>query len=436
MKITQIRARQILDSRGNPTVEADVILENGMMGRAAVPSGASTGIHEAVELRDQDANIYQGKSVLQAVKNIHEHIAPAVTGLLAIDQEVIDKKMLELDGTENKSKLGANAILAVSLATARAAAMVKNQPLFQYLSKYRASNQDANKYVLPIPFMNVINGGKHAIGGVDFQEYMIVPHGFNTFAAALEAGTNVFHTLKKILHKEGYTTLVGDEGGFAPSFSANHQPLEYLMKAITEAKYEPGTQISIAMDPAVSELYDQQKNRYLLATEKTELTAGDMIDYWTNLVNKYPIISIEDPLDQDAWKDWQLMTTELGNKIQIVGDDFLVTNTARLNRAIESKSATAILIKVNQIGTLTEAIEAVNTALFQNWGAMISHRSGETEDTFISDLVVGLSAGQIKAGSLSRSDRIAKYNQLLRIEETLGDQAVYAGTMANTILHR
>jgi enolase len=425
MNIRHIRARQILDSRGNPTVEAEVILENGKFGRAAVPSGASTGVHEAVELRDGDKAYYMGKSVLQAVTNVTDTIGPALTGADVTDQSRVDQIMLELDGTENKSKLGANAILAVSLAAARAAAISQGQQLFEYISQFRQSETGTIK--LPIPFFNVINGGKHAIDGVDFQEFMLAPHGFDTYSQALAAGAQVYHTLKKILHQDGYTVLVGDEGGFAPSFDKNDQALEYLIKAITEAGYEPGKQVAIAMDPAVAEIYDAESGKYKLATENRELSGPELIDYWADLLQRYPIVSLEDGLDQDAWEDWQALTAKLGNRLQLVGDDFLVTNPQRLQQAIDQSACNAILIKVNQIGTLTETFQTVNLALNNGFNAMVSHRSGETEDTFIADLVVGLGNGQIKSGALSRSERIAKYNQMLRIEEYLGDRAQYAG---------
>lgn len=425
MNISSIKARQILDSRGNPTVEADVILENGILGRAAVPSGASTGTHEALELRDGGSGGYLGKSVTQAITNIHEQIAPALQGKLASEQQTIDHTMLELDGTENKSRLGANAILAVSLANARAAAIANGQPLFQYLSKFR--QHDAQGFQLPIPCFNVINGGEHAPDGVDFQEFMLAPHGFDSFSQALEAGSVIYHTLKKLLHQEGYITLVGDEGGFAPSFKKNEQALEFLIKAIETAGYQPGKQVSIAMDPAVSELYNSEDHKYHLKKEGIVLTETEMIDYWANLAQKYPIVSLEDGLDQDAWSGWNQLTSRLKNQMQLVGDDFLVTNPKRLQKAIDEQACNSILIKVNQIGTLTESCTAINLAIQNGFTAMVSHRSGETEDSFIADLVVGMGATQIKSGGLSRSERICKYNQLLRIEETLADQAVYAG---------
>ena len=435
MKIKSVYARQILDSRGLPTVEADVVLENNLMGRAAVPSGASTGIHEAWELRDEDKSTFLGKGVLKAVDNVNSKIAPVLVGQEVEDQGLIDKSMIDLDATANKSSLGANAILAVSLAAARAAAQTQNIALFQYLNYFIDSNSaaksfaDQGKYILPVPFMNVINGGKHAIGGVDFQEFMIVPHGFSTFSLGLQAGVTVFHHLKKILHDAGLPTLVGDEGGFAPAFSRNDEPLEFLIQAIESAGYQPGSQIAIALDPAVSELYSPDSATYNLARENRQLTQDQMIEYWVDLINRFPIVSLEDGLDQDAWEGWSILTDRVKNNAQTVGDDFLVTNVDRLQKAIDTNATTAILVKVNQIGTLTEAINAIKLAQNNHMNAMVSHRSGETEDTFISDLVVGLGAGQIKTGSASRTDRIAKYNQLLRIEESLADKAIYAGTL-------
>ena len=411
--ISQIHGRQILDSRGNPTVEAEVVLDNGITGRAAVPSGASTGVHEAVELRDQDESQYAGKSVLKAVGNISQEIAPALQGKQVTDQSKLDQIMIELDGTENKSRLGANAILAVSLASARAAALSKAVPLYQYLAELAGNDS----LVLPVPFMNVINGGKHAPDGVDFQEFMIVPHGFESYARALQAAAETFYTLKRLLHDKGYITLVGDEGGFAPSFKHNHEPLEILIEAIKQAGYQVGQEISLAMDPAVSEIYDADKQAYYLATEKRWLTENEMIDYWADLVNKYPIVSLEDPLDQDSWAGWTELTRRLGDKLQIVGDDLLVTNPSRVQQAIDQSACNAVLVKVNQIGSLTEAITTINLAHQHGMKAMVSHRSGETCDTFIADLAVGAGTGQIKTGSLSRSERVAKYNQLLRISE-------------------
>lgn len=432
MKITSIHARQILDSRGFPTVEADVVVDDKFLGRAAVPSGASTGTHEALELRDGDSANYLGKSVNQAVANVNTKISPLLLGQDANDQGSLDHQMIKLDGTPNKANLGANAILSVSMAAARAAAKSQGLKLFQYLNYFLDSASPAQafknngQFVFPVPFMNVINGGKHAIGGVDFQEFMIVPHGFSTFTQGLQAGVTVFHHLKKILHDNNLPTLVGDEGGFAPAFSRNDKPLEFLMQAIQSAGYEPGRQVSIGLDPAISELY--QDGVYNLSRENRSLYRDQLIEYWLDLANRFPIVSLEDGLDQDDWDGWQNLTSRISSIAQTVGDDFLVTNPARLQKSIDMHAATAILVKVNQIGSLTEAIQAINLATTNHMNAMVSHRSGETEDSFIADLVVGLSTGQIKTGSASRSDRIAKYNQLLRIEELLGDKAIYAGT--------
>ncbi len=422
-KISRVEAMEVLDSRGNPTVQASVFVTAGQRGVAMVPSGASTGVHEAMELRDGDEKRYVGKGVTKAVANIEEKISLAVAGIDVCDQRAVDMRMNEVDGTENKSNLGANAILAVSLAAARAGAAVQLQPLYRYLRNHFGSSSD--ELVLPVPFMNVINGGKHAVGGVDFQEFMIVPHGFSKYSEALAAAAQVFHTLKKILVKEGFTVLVGDEGGFAPAFEKNKQALDYLVRAIGEAGYKAGEQVAIGMDPAVSELWDKEAGVYKLASEKREMKASELVEYWEELVGEYPIVSIEDGLDQDAWDDWGMMTEKLGERVQLVGDDFLVTNTKRLKQAINKKSCNAILVKVNQIGTLTEAVEAITMAKKNDFGVMVSHRSGETEDTFIADLAVGLATGQIKTGSLSRSDRVAKYNRLLVIEKELGEKAEY-----------
>lgn len=420
--IEKIWAREILDSRGNPTVEAEVILEDGTLGIAAVPSGASTGENEAVELRDGDQNRYLGKGVRKAVENIIEKIACEIEGMDALDQNLIDQTMIELDGTDNKSNLGANAILAVSMATARAAAAFLQLPLYRYLG-------GVNARTLPVPMMNIINGGAHADNNVDFQEFMIVPVGFPSFGEALRVGAEIFHHLKKVLSSKGYSTAVGDEGGFAPNLKSNEEAIETILQAIEKAGYEPGEDVMIALDPASSEFY--QDGRYLFKkSDGRNLSSDEMIKFWQNWIEKYPIISIEDGLAENDWEGWKHLTKALGNKIQLVGDDLFVTNTKFLNRGIEENCANAILIKVNQIGTLTETLQAIELARTHNMAAIISHRSGETEDTFIADLAVATNAGQIKTGSLSRSDRIAKYNQLLRIEEDLGPTAVYPGKKA------
>lgn len=421
-KISRIEAMEVLDSRGNPTVEASVHVSTGQMGRAMVPSGASTGEHEAHELRDGGKRM-MGRGVTKAVANIVDKISLVLAGEDVCDQKRLDMKMIELDGTENKENLGANAILAVSLAAARAGAGVQMQPLYRYLRNLYGESSD--DLVLPVPFMNVINGGKHAVGGVDFQEFMIVPHGFPIYSRALQAAVEVFHTLKGLLKDDGFTVLVGDEGGFAPAFKENKEALEYLMKAIEKAGYKPGEEVALALDPAVSELWDSGEGVYTLASEKKKLKPEELIAYWEELVKQYPIVSIEDGLDQNAWDDWKVMTEKTGDKCQLVGDDLLVTNTKRLRQAINQKSCNAILVKVNQIGTLTEAVEAIVMAKKHGFAAMVSHRSGETEDTFIADLAVGMATGQIKTGSLSRSDRIAKYNRLLRIECELGEKAKF-----------
>ncbi|AHH08304.1 phosphopyruvate hydratase [Borrelia anserina] len=419
--IYEIKARQIIDSRGNPTVEADVILEDGSIGRAAVPSGASTGTNEAVELRDGNQSVYMGKGVLKAVENIINIISPELEGMSALNQVEIDKKMLELDGTPNKSKLGANAILAVSMATARAAAEHLGLKVYQYLGAYKAN-------ILPTPMCNIINGGAHSDNCIDFQEFMIMPIGAKTFSDAIRMSAEVFHTLKGILSKRGYTTSVGDEGGFAPNLKSNEEACEVIMEAIKNAGYTPGTDIAIALDPATSELYDSKTKKYVLRwSTKEELTSEEMVEYWAKWVEKYPIISIEDGMAEEDWDGWKKLTDRIGNKVQLVGDDLFVTNTSFLKKGIEMKVANSILIKVNQIGTLTETFEAVEMAKKAGYTAIVSHRSGETEDTTIADLVVALGTGQIKTGSLSRTDRIAKYNQLLRIEEELGSTAEYHG---------
>ncbi len=419
--IVEVFGREILDSRGNPTVEVDVFLENGAWGRAAVPSGASTGEHEAIELRDRDETRYLGKGVINAVNNVNEAIAEEIIGEDATEQAYIDSLLIDLDGTANKSKLGANAILGVSLAVAKAASNYLDLPLYQYLG-------GVNAKTLPVPMMNIINGGAHADNSVDLQEFMVMPAGASSFSEALRMGTEVFHSLKKVLHSKGYNTSVGDEGGFAPDLKSNEEALQVIMTAIEKAGYKPGEQVFIAMDVASSEFYDSSEKTYNLASENKALSSGEMVAYLSELVNKYPIVSVEDGLDENDWDGWKLLTRELGGKVQLVGDDLLVTNTDRLKRAIDEKIANSILIKVNQIGTLTETLDAIEMAKFSSYTSVISHRSGETEDTTIADIAVATNAGQIKTGSASRSDRIAKYNQLLRIEQILGEMAVYPGT--------
>jgi enolase len=420
-EIAAIRAREILDSRGNPTVEADVILESGALGRAAVPSGASTGEHEAVELRDGDKSHYLGKGVLQAVENIETIIAPELEGFDAMNQRLLDHTMIQLDGTSNKSKLGANAILAVSMAASRAVAQTLEIPLYRYLG-------GANACILPTPMMNVLNGGAHADSSVDFQEFMVMPVGAERFSDALRWGTEVFHTLKGVLKKKGYSTAVGDEGGFAPSLTSNVEAIEVILEAITLAGYKPGEQICIALDPAASEFYDKDKKKYVFKkSDKSEHTSEEMVAFWENWVRQYPIVSLEDGLAEDDWDGWKLLTDKVGGKIQLVGDDLFVTNVDRLQRGIEEGVANSILIKLNQIGTVTETLEAIELGRRYGYTSIISHRSGETEDTFIADLAVATGAGQIKTGSASRTDRIAKYNQLLRIEEELGQGANFLG---------
>lgn len=425
MQIKNIHARQIIDSRGNPTVEADVTLENGIMGRAAVPSGASTGSNEAVELRDGDASRFGGKAVTQAVANVNGEIADALRGHDVTDQRGIDQAMIDLDGTPNKGRLGANALLAVSLAAAKAAALATSKPLYEYFRDLGGNSQLS----LPVPMMNIINGGKHAAGSTDIQEFMIMPVGAATFSEAIRMGTEIFHALGKTLKEKGYGTTVGDEGGYAPHVQqGNAEALELISIAVAKAGYELGNDVVLALDVAASELY--QDGKYHLATENRELTSDEMIDWLVDLTEKYPIRSIEDGLDEADWEGWTKLTARIGDKVQIVGDDLLVTNVQFLQRGIEEKAANAILVKLNQIGTLSETIDAVNMAHDAGWHAVISHRSGETEDVTIADLVVGLAAGQIKTGSLSRTDRVAKYNQLLRIEEALGDQANFTSNEA------
>jgi enolase len=420
-EIVAIRAREVLDSRGNPTVEADVILESGALGRAIVPSGASTGEHEAVELRDGDKSHYLGKGVLQAVSNVETIIAPELEGMDAANQRLLDKTMIELDGTPNKGKLGANAILAVSLAAARATAQTLEIPLYRYLGGVNAN-------ILPTPMLNVLNGGAHADSNVDFQEFMIMPVGAESFSEALRWSAETFHTLKGVLKKKGYNTAVGDEGGFAPSLKSNSEAVELILEAIETAGYKPGEQISIALDPAASEFFDKEKNKYVFKkSDKRELTSEEMVAYWDNWTRQYPIISLEDGLAEDDWAGWRLMTDKMGSRIQLVGDDLFVTNVKRLQRGIEEGVANSILIKLNQIGTLSETFDAIELGRRYGYTAVMSHRSGESEDTFIADLAVATGVGQIKTGSASRTDRIAKYNQLLRIEEELGSGATYLG---------
>jgi enolase len=424
MEIIDVKGREILDSRGNPTVEADVYLADGSMGRAAVPSGASTGEHEAVELRDNDPKRYLGKGTRKAVEHINHKIASAVVGIEAEDQSEIDRKMIELDGSPNKSKLGANAILAVSMAVARAAAESQGTPLYRYLGGVSAN-------LLPVPLMNVLNGGAHADNSVDPQEFMIVPHGAPKFWDALRMGAEVFHTLKGVLKKRGYSTLVGDEGGYGPNLKSNEEAVELLLEAIVQAGYKPGSDISLALDPAASEFFDTASGEYVFKkSDKSRRKPDQMVTFWENWVAKYPIISIEDGMAEDDWEGWKALTGALGKKIQLVGDDIFVTNTSRLARGIEEGVGNSILIKVNQIGSLTETLETMQMASAANYTNIVSHRSGETEDVFVADLAVATRAGQIKTGSASRTDRIAKYNQLLRIEEELGGAARFAGRKA------
>lgn len=419
--IEDIIAREILDSRGNPTIEVEVVTENGYFGRAAVPSGASTGKHEAVELRDGDKQRYLGKGVLTACRNVEEIIREQLIGEDVFDQRYIDQLMLDLDGTANKSKLGANAILAVSLAVAKAAAEASEQPLYRYIG-------GVNAHVMPIPLMNILNGGSHADNSIDFQEFMIMPLGADYFSEALRMGVEVFHSLKAVLKSKGYSTNVGDEGGFAPNIKSNEEAIETVLMAIEKAGYKPGLEIVIAMDAASSEFYDEKSGLYVFhKSTGNKLSSADMVGYWKEWCDKYPIFSIEDGLHEDDWSGWQALTAAVGDKVQLVGDDLFVTNTERLQRGIETGAANSILIKVNQIGSLSETIDAVQLANRHGFTTVMSHRSGETEDTTIADLAVALNTGQIKTGSASRSDRIAKYNQLLRIEEELGDMAIYPG---------
>jgi len=431
--ITRVNARQVIDSRGNPTVEADVYVGTGAKGRAAVPSGASTGEHEALELRDGDKSRYLGKGVQKAVANVNGEIAKAVVGFDAADQRGLDKRMIELDGTPTKSRLGANAILAVSMAAARGSAAAQNLPLYKYLARY---STDTSANLLPVPMMNILNGGAHADSSVDFQEFMVMPVGAPSFSEALRWGVEIFHSLKSALKKHGYSTAVGDEGGFAPSCKSNEEAIQIVLEAIGAAGYKPGEQVSIALDPASSEFYDKASGNYVFKkSDKSRHSSDEMAAYWTSWVEKYPIVSIEDGMAEDDWSGWKTLTQLVGTKssrrkIQLVGDDLFVTNTARLSRGIKEGIANAILIKLNQIGSVTETIDAIEMARKAGYNSIISHRSGETEDTFIADLAVATGAGQIKTGSASRTDRIAKYNQLLRIEEELGSAARFNGKAA------
>ncbi|MDY0303185.1 MAG: phosphopyruvate hydratase [Sphaerochaeta sp.] len=425
-----IEAREIIDSRGNPTVEVDVILEDGSMGRAAVPSGASTGVHEAVELRDGDKNRYGGKGVLKAVDNVNDIIAAELEGMDALDQVALDRAMIALDGTPNKAKLGANAILGVSMAVARAAAEYLGLPLYKYLGAFHSC-------VLPVPMANILNGGAHSDNKVDFQEFMVMPIGAPNFREGLRWTSEVFHSLKAVLKAKGYNTSVGDEGGFAPDLQSNEEALEVIVQAIEKAGYTTGRDgdFMIALDPAASELYDSKSKTYTLKwTTGEKLTSAQMVDLWEDWANRYPIISIEDGMDEDDWEGWKMLTDRIGDRVQLVGDDLFVTNSERLKMGLEKGVANSILIKVNQIGTLTETFEAIDLAKRNGYTSIVSHRSGETEDNFIADLVVALETGQIKTGSMSRSDRLAKYNQLLRIEDYLGDTAKYAGRDAFRVL--
>jgi enolase len=426
ISIEFIQARQVIDSRGNPTLEADVVLEDGTLGRAIVPSGASTGEHEAVELRDGDKKVYLGKGVLNAIENVNNKIAPELIGLDPRDQEAIDQLMIELDGTPNKATLGANAMLGVSLAVAKAAATSCGLPLYRYLGGPAART-------LPVPMMNILNGGKHADNNVDFQEFMIQPWGFDTFSEGLRAGVEIYHSLKKVLSKAGMSTAVGDEGGFAPNLKDNEDALKVIGEAVTAAGYEFGKQVFVALDPAASELWDKKKKGYKLFKSAPDkiLPPEAMVDYWAKWIEKYPIRSLEDGLAENDWAGWKMLTDRLGKKVQLVGDDLFVTNVKFLERGIKSQTANSILVKVNQIGTLSETLAAVNMAIRNGYSAVLSHRSGETEDSTIADIAVATNCGQIKTGAPARSDRVAKYNQLLRIEEQLGDQAVYGASLWN-----
>ena len=423
-EIAAIHAREVLDSRGNPTVEADVVLESGVLGRAIVPSGASTGEHEAVELRDGDKSHFLGKGVLKAVENIESVIAPELTGMDASNQRLLDATMISLDGTDNKGRLGANAILAVSMAAARASASELKVPLYRYLG-------GANASLLPTPMMNILNGGAHADNNVDFQEFMVMPVGAERFSDALRWGVEVFHTLKGVLKKKGYNTAVGDEGGFAPSLKSNTEAIEVILEAIQLAGYKPGEEVAIALDPASSEFFDKEKNKYVFKkSDKSEKTSEEMVAFYADWIRQYPIVSLEDGLAENDWAGWKILTRELGQQVQLVGDDLFVTNTELLQKGIEEGAANSILIKLNQIGTVSETFEAIELGRRYGYTSVISHRSGESEDTFIADFAVATGAGQIKTGSASRTDRIAKYNQLLRIEEELGQTAEFLGLEA------
>lgn len=422
-EIVYVKGREVLDSRGNPTVEVEVVLESGARGVAIVPSGASTGAHEAVELRDGDKSRYGGKGVLKAVENVNESLAEELLGFDALDQVAIDEYMIEIDGTENKGRLGANAILGVSLAVAKAAADDLEIPLYRYLGGISAR-------VLPVPMMNILNGGKHAANSTDFQEFMVMPVNAPTFSECLRWGAEIYQSLKKVLHDEGHSTNVGDEGGFAPSLGGNAKAIEVILKAIEKAGYRAGEDVFIALDPAVTELYDSKTGLYSLPIEGRTLSGAEMVDLWEQWVSKYPIISIEDGMSEDDWDGWKALYSRVGSKVQLVGDDHLVTNVTRIERSIKEKTCNALLCKVNQIGTLTESVAAIDMSHRAGWAAIVSHRSGETEDATISDLVVAYNTGQIKTGAPARSDRIAKYNQLLRIEEELGDTALFAGRKA------
>lgn len=421
--IETITGRQILDSRGNPTVEVEIGLSGGATGRAAAPSGASTGVHEAVELRDGDSTMYGGKSVLQAVKNINTELAGELEGADALDQVTIDRFMVELDGTPNKSRLGANAILGVSLAAAKAAAAAVGLPLYRYLG-------GVNAHTLPVPMMNILNGGKHAANSTDFQEFMVMPTGASTFGEGVRWGVEIYHTLKEVLHDAGFSTNVGDEGGFAPSLGGNVAAIEVILQAIEKAGYRPGEDVCIALDPAVSELYVEETGRYMLDIEGAELTGEELVELWAEWSARFPIVSIEDGMAEDDWDGWKLLHSRIGERVQLVGDDLLVTNVRRIARAIDERACNALLCKVNQIGTLTESIAAIEMSHKAGWAAVVSHRSGETEDDTIADLVVAFNTGQIKTGAPARSDRVAKYNQLLRIDEELGEIALYPGAAA------
>ena len=421
LQIGEVRGYEVLDSRGNPTVQVEVILLDGSSGTAIVPSGASTGVHEALELRDGDAARYGGKGVLQAVGHVNGEIAAALQGVDSTDQLAIDRAMLELDGTENKGQLGANAILGVSLACARAAAAGMGQPLYRYLGGVYA-------HTLPVPMMNILNGGKHAEGGPDFQEFMVMPVGAPSFGEGVRWGAEIYQQLKGLLHEKGLSTLVGDEGGFAPALAQNDDALDLIMEAVQRAGYAPGEQVRLALDPATSELY--RDGRYHLARENRSLSSAEMVDYWADIAARYPVISLEDGLAEDDWEGWKALRRRLGDRVQLVGDDLLVTNVKRLRRGIEERAANSILVKLNQIGTLTETLSAIEMAQRHGWTAVISHRSGETEDSTIADLAVATNAGQIKTGAPARSDRVAKYNRLLRIEAELGQDAAYAGMSA------